>query len=67
MIVLVRCVDNTVTVAMESSLPRLIHEGLIVSVLRSGEWTEITPNKPGWIIYPSPVPEQKYTAFVSCF
>ncbi len=39
MVVLVKCSDDTYTVAMESRLAELIAEGLVVQVLRNGVWT----------------------------
>jgi len=38
MILLVRCRDNTCSVALKSHLDDLINEGLVTAFLRNGEW-----------------------------
>ena len=38
MILLVRCRDNTCSVALKSNLNDLINEGLVTAYLRNGEW-----------------------------
>ncbi|BBA70147.1 GSU3473 family protein [Geobacter sulfurreducens] len=40
MVVLVRCIDDTITVALEANLKQLIREGSIKSFLRAGEWVD---------------------------
>ena len=42
MIVLVRCNDDTYSVAMESRIEELGKTGLIKAYLRDGEWEKIT-------------------------
>lgn len=41
MVVLVRCSDDTYTVAMESSLDELTRTGLITAYLQDGEWVGV--------------------------
>ena len=43
MILLVRCRDNTCSVALKSHLNDLINDGLVTAFLRNGEW--IMPDK----------------------
>ncbi len=43
MVVLVRCSDDTYSVAMESRLDELVMEGLVTAYLRDGEW--VTPRE----------------------
>jgi hypothetical protein len=38
MVLLVRCSDNTCSVALKSRLKELINEGLVTAFLRNGEW-----------------------------
>lgn len=38
MVVLVRCSDETHTLALESRLDKLINDGLIVAYLKDGQW-----------------------------
>jgi hypothetical protein len=40
MVILVRCSDDTCSLAMESLLPGLIRDGLVSAFLRNGEWVE---------------------------
>lgn len=67
MVVLVRCTDETITVALESNLNQLIKEGLIKSFLSSGEWIDTFNRQPEWKKRPVFLPEPRITAFVSCF
>lgn len=41
MVVLVRCNDNTCSVALKSRIDDLADEGLITAVLRDGEWIAV--------------------------
>jgi len=41
MVVLVRCCDNSCTLALESRLKDLINEGLVVEVLRNDTWVKV--------------------------
>ncbi len=43
MVVLVRCYDNTCTLALESRLTELINDGLVAEVLRNGTWVTAEP------------------------
>jgi len=38
MVVLVRCSNNTYSVAMKSRLNNLVADGVVTAVLRNGEW-----------------------------
>jgi hypothetical protein len=67
MVVLVRCTDNTVTVALESHLSQLIMEGLITSFLRAGNWIDTVNIRPGRRIRTAPHSEPRYAALVTCF
>ena len=40
MVILVRCSDDTCSVALKSSLPGLIRDGLVSAILQNGEWVE---------------------------
>lgn len=46
MVVLVKCNDNTCTLALESRLTELINDGLVVQVLRNGTWMTATRSQP---------------------
>lgn len=67
MVVLVRCTNNTVTVALESNLGQLIKDGLITSFLRSGEWIDTVNRQPEWKIRPVQLSEPRFAATVSSF
>lgn len=41
MVVLVRCFDDTIALALESRLESLKKEGLICGVLRNGTWVDV--------------------------
>ncbi len=45
MVVLVRCYDDTCTLALESRLTELINEGLVAEVLRDGTWVATEPKR----------------------
>jgi hypothetical protein len=67
MIILVRCPDSTVSLALASRLELLLSEGLITAYLGSDGWVPATSKKPD---LRSPIPSAKKarcTAFVSCF
>ncbi len=67
MVVLVRCTDDTITVAQESKLSKLIKDGLIKSYLRSGEWMDAVNLQPKPRKRPAPPADCHCTAYVSCF
>lgn len=67
MVVLVRCIDNTVTVALESNLGQLIKDGLITAFLHTGEWIDTVNRQPGRTKHKALLSESRLTAFVSCF
>ena len=56
MVLLVRCSDNTCSVALKSRLKDLINNGLVTAFLQDGEWVvaEKTVTKREYI--PSPQP-----------
>lgn len=66
MVVLVRCTDDTVTVAQGSKLSQLIRDGLIKSFLRSGVWVDAASRQPEPRKRPTPPTDSRCTAFVSC-
>jgi hypothetical protein len=41
MVLLVRCRDNTCSVALKSRLNDLMNDGLITAYLRNGEWVAV--------------------------
>jgi hypothetical protein len=41
MVLLVRCRDNTCSVALKSRLNALVNEGLVTAYLRDGEWVTV--------------------------
>ncbi len=67
MVVLVRCYDDTCTLALESRLTELINEGLVVEVLRDGTWVATEPKR-SWVrdVHPA-LPESRLAALVSSF
>ncbi|RNC66655.1 MAG: hypothetical protein ED859_16110 [Desulfuromonadales bacterium] len=67
MVVLVRCTDDTITVALESSLDQLIKDGMIKSFLSSDEWIDTVNRVPEWKKRPVPISDSRYAALVSCF
>lgn len=40
MVILVRCCDDSCSLALKSHLPGLIKDGLVSAFLRNGEWVE---------------------------
>ena len=66
MVILVRCTDQTVSLALESKLELLISEGLITAYLASDGWVAAKNKKPT-ARHAAPVEKSRYTAFVSCF
>ena len=69
MVILVRCTDQTVTVALASQLDILIGEGLITEYLGCDGWVAVAARckKPCALPYCAPVVKSRCTAFVSCF
>jgi len=67
MVVLVRCTDDTITVAQESKLTQLIKDGLIKSYLRSGEWLDAANRQVESRKRPTPPADCHCAAYVSCF
>ena len=67
MVLLVRCIDNTVSVALASRLEVLISEGLITAYLASDGWVEARSKKPKDSVCNFANNKQRYHAFVSCF
>ncbi len=67
MVVLVRCIDNTCTLALETRLTELTNEGLIAAFFRDGEWVRIerTPARRDYL--PSCRKDWRLTAMVSSF
>lgn len=67
MVVLVRCTDDTITVALEANLNNLIREGSIKSFLSSGEWVDAVTAAPERKKRPLVISEGRYIALVSGF
>ena len=67
MVVLVRCIDNTCTLALEARLNELINDGLIMSFLHEGQWVRIDRNLPRHMYAPSVRADRGMTAMVSSF
>ncbi|AJE03193.1 GSU3473 family protein [Geobacter pickeringii] len=67
MVVLVRLIDDTVTVALEANLGRLIKDGLIKSFLSSGDWIETVNRQCDRKQRTTPLSDPRHTAYVSCF
>ena len=75
MVILVRCTDQTVSVALASRLESLISEGLITEYLGSDGWVAARCKKPSVpahpapvvLAHPAPVERGRCTALVSCF
>ncbi len=66
MVVLVRCYDNTCTLALESRLTELINEGLVAEVLRDGTWVATEPKR-SWAESVQPVLSGRLAALVSSY
>ncbi|HLO25843.1 MAG TPA: hypothetical protein VK187_07005 [Geobacteraceae bacterium] len=47
MVLLVRCKDNTCSVALKSCLNDLVREGLVTAYLRNGEWVAVEKTRTG--------------------
>ncbi len=56
MVLLVRCSDNTCSVALKSRLKDLINNGLVTAFLQDGEWiaAQKTAAKRGYLPPPQP-------------
>ncbi|WP_298270845.1 GSU3473 family protein [Geobacter sp.] len=67
MVVLVRLLDDTVTVARESNLGQLIKDGQIKSFLSSGDWIETLNRQNDRKQRSAPLSDSRHTAYVSCF
>jgi hypothetical protein len=67
MVILVRCPDQTVSLALESRLEELISEGLITAYLGPDGWVAAKSKKTVVLSHSAPVEKSRYTAFVSCF
>ena len=67
MVILVRCPDHTVSLALESRLELLISEGLITAYLGPDGWVPAKSKKPSAPVHPAPPAKSRCTAFVSCF
>lgn len=67
MVVLVRCIDNTYSLALEARLTELIDDGLIAAFFREGEWVRVD-RAPARRDYLTPCPhDRRLTAMVSSF
>ena len=67
MVVLVRCIDNTCTLALEARLDELINDGMITAFLHEGEWVRIDRNLPRYLYAHSIRAERGMSAMVSSF
>jgi len=67
MVVLVRCIDNTCTLALEARLDELINDGLITAFFHEGEWVRIDRNLPRHMYAQSIRVDRGMTAMVSSF
>ena len=67
MVVLVRCIDNTCTLALETRLNELINEGLIAAFFRDDEWIRIERSPARRDHISSCQTERRLTAMVSSF
>jgi hypothetical protein len=67
MVVLVRCYDDTCTLALESRLTELINEGLVAEVLHNGTWVAAEPMRPRTEIVHPALPGSRLAALVSSF
>ncbi|ANA40375.1 GSU3473 family protein [Geobacter anodireducens] len=66
MVVLVRCIDDTITVALEAHLKQLIREGSITSFLRAGEWVDAVAS-PERKKRPAALNKARYVTLISGF
>lgn len=67
MVILVRCPDGTISLALASRLELLVSEGLITAHLAADGWVAARVRKPTANSHPAPVGKSRCTAFVSCF
>jgi hypothetical protein len=67
MVILVRCPDGTISLALASRLELLVGEGLITSYLTPEGWVTAKVKKPSACSHPAPAGKSRCTAFVSCF
>ena len=67
MVILVRCIDQTVSVALASKLEFLIREGLITAYLQADGWVAAQGTETRVRNYPASAEKSRRTAFVSCF
>jgi low affinity Fe/Cu permease len=67
MVVLVRNIDNTYTLALEARLDELIDDGLISSFLHEGEWVKVDRKLPRHMYAQSVRADRGMTAMVSSF
>jgi hypothetical protein len=67
MVVLVRNIDNTCTLALKARLNELIDEGLIQSFLHEGEWIRIDRKLPRHEFAVPGKTDRGLTAMVSSF
>lgn len=66
MVVLVRCTDDTITVAQRVKLNLLIRDGLIKSFLRSGVWVDVTNYQAKPQRRLAPPSESRCSTFATC-
>jgi hypothetical protein len=67
MVILVRCPDGTISLALASRLELLVSEGLITAHLGSEGWVAAKSRKPAASHQTAPALKSRCTAFVSCF
>ncbi len=67
MVVLVRCIDNTCSLALESRLNELINEGLIAAFLQEGTWVKADRMHEHHDYATTFRPARRLTAMVSSF
>jgi len=67
MVILVRCPDGTISLALASRLELLVSEGLITAHLGPEGWVSAKSRKPAAIRPDNPTRKSRCTAFVSCF
>jgi hypothetical protein len=67
MVILVRCPDQTVSLALVSCLEQLLSEGLITAYLGPAGWVSAPLKKPSAKLHAASAEKGRCTAFVSCF
>ena len=68
MVILVRCTDQSVSVALESKLEYLIGDGLITAYLGADGWVAAQSRRSSPpAAHPAPNERSRCTAYVSCF